>query len=256
MNGAFYIGAVGLDAQQRALEVFANNVANINTTAFKRSSVHFSELVSSSRDINGRAAVQFDSSHLQGATMAGAPIVWSQGALQQTGQAWDVAIKGEGFMELAGPSGRTLLWRGGTLKVNSDGYLATSDGIPLKNMISIPQGVSTIAIGSDGAISAATGTDDGIQQIGQIELMMPDSFDAVAAAGQGYFEADGGGRLISVKPGEEGSGLMAQGALEASNVQLADEMTSILLAQRAFGANAQIVQAGDNLMSIVNQLRR
>jgi flagellar basal-body rod protein FlgG len=256
MNGAFYIGAVGLDAQQRALEVFANNIANINTTAFKRSNVHFSELVSPLRNADGLAVNQLDSAPLQGVTMAGAPVNWAPGAIQQTGQVWDVAVRGDGFMELAGPSGKTLLWRGGTLKVNGDGYLATSDGIPLKSMISIPVGVNGVTIGNDGTVSAVTGSDGAVQQIGQIDLMMPSSTDVLTDSGQGYFETGNLGQLMAVKPGEEGSGMLLQGALESSNVQLADEMANVLLAQRAFGANAQMVQAGDQLMLIVNQLRR
>jgi flagellar basal-body rod protein FlgG len=255
MNGAFYIGAIGLDAQQRALEVFANNVANVNSSAFKRSAVHFSELVSPVRNMEDQTIGQAGPSGLQGVTVAGTPIIWSQGALQQTGHAWDIAINGDGFFELAGPSGRTLLWRGGTLKVNSEGYLASSDGVPLKSMISVPQGTTTIAIGNDGVVSANPGSGN-VEQIGQIDLVTVKSPDGLVNTGDGYFEANAESQLMTVKPGEEGSGLLMQGALESSNVQLADEMTSILLAQRAFGANAQIVQAGDQLMSIVNQLRR
>jgi len=256
MNGAFYIGAIGLDAQQRALEVVANNIANINTTAFKRSTARFSELVAPLRDSNDVVLSQIGTSHLQGVTLNHASIVWSQGALQQTGQPLDLAINGDGFIELMGPSGRSLLWRGGTLKVNSDGYLATGDGMPLRAMISVPQGVTSIAISNDGTVSAQTGDDNAAQQIGQIELAMIKSPDSLIDTGNGYFEAGIESQLATVKPGDDGSGVFAQGSLETSNAQLTDEMTSILLAQRAFGANAQVVQAGDQLMSMVNQLRR
>jgi flagellar basal-body rod protein FlgG len=255
MNGAFYIGAIGLDAQQRALEVLANNVANVNSTAFKRSTVQFAELVSPLHNADDVAIAQMGPDHLQGVAVAGTPVIWSQGALQQTGHAWDVAINGDGFFELAGPAGRTLLWRGGTLKVNGDGYLATSDGVPLKSLISIPQGASAITIGNDGIVSATT---DGAkaEQIGQIDLITVKTPDRLVDTGDGYFEASNDSQLTTVKPGEEGSGFLMQGTLESSNVQLTDEMANVLLAQRAFGANAQIVQAGDQLMSIVNQLRR
>jgi flagellar basal-body rod protein FlgG len=156
---------------------------------------------------------------------------------------------------MAGPSGQTLLWRGGTLEVNSDGLLAASDGTPLKAMISVPQGTGPLTIGSDGSVSGSVngGT---AQQIGQIDLVTAKAPDTLVATGNGYYEASNDSQLTTVKPGEEGSGVLTQGSLESSNVQLTDEMTSVLLAQRAFGANAEVVQAGDQLMSIVNQLRR
>jgi len=256
MNGAFYIGAVGLDAQQRALEVIANNVANINTTAFKRSAVRFSELAAPLRDGDDLAISRTGPATLQGVALSGTPLVWTQGALQQTGQQFDLAINGDGFIELAGPSGHSLLWRGGTLKINGDGLVATADGTPLRAMIAVPQGTGTLTIGNDGKVSAITGGDSTAQQIGQIDLVTAKSPDALADTGNGYFEADDESQLATVSPGEEGSGVLVQGSLESSNSQLADEMTNVLLAQRAFGANAQVVQAGDQIMSIVNQLRR
>jgi flagellar basal-body rod protein FlgG len=255
MNGAFYIGAVGLDAQQRALDVVANNIANINTTGFKRSAVRFSELVAPVRDgADLPLAMRDRADGMAGATMAATPHVWTQGDLRQTGAQLDLAIKGDGFIEMMGPAGRTLLWRGGTLKVNEDGYLAAADGTALRAMISVPQGAGTIAIAADGTVSATV--DGASQQLGQIDLVMAKSPDDLADAGNGYYEAADEASVTSVKPGDEGSGMLVQGSLEGSNTQLADEMTQLLLTQRAFAANAQIVQAGDQLMSIVNTLRR
>lgn len=256
MNGAFYIGAIGLDAQQRALEVVANNVANINTAAFKRSAVQFSDLVSSIRDRDDLLVNQTGTSHLQGVTLSRTSTVWSQGPLQQTNNPLDLAINGEGLIEVVGPLGRPLLWRGGSLKLNGDGYLATVDGLPLRAMISVPHDATKITIGGDGAVSATSGADDTVQQIGQIDLAIVKSPEALIDTGNGYFEAESEGLLSAVGPGDEGAGLLVQGALEGSNTQLVDEMSSLLLMQRAFGANAQLVQAGDQLMSVVNQLRR
>lgn len=255
MNGAFYIGAIGLDAQQRALDVIANNIANVNTNGFKRSAVHFSELVSPLRNPDDAAVAQQGPAYLQGATMSSSPVVWTQGVMQQTGQSLNLAINGDGFIELAGPSGQTLLWRGGALEVNTDGYLAAADGTALKAMISVPQGASALTIGSDGSVSTSM-NGGAAQSIGQIDLVTVKAPETLVAAGSGYYEANNDSQLTSVKPGEEGSGVLAQGSLESSNVQLTDEMTNVLLAQRAFGANAEVVQAGDQLMSLVNQLRR
>lgn len=256
MNGAFYIGAVGLDVQQRALEVVANNVANINTVAFKRSAVRFSEIAAPVRDGGGLATPATGPDSFQGVALDGVPMVWTQGALQHTGQQFDVAINGDGFIELTGPSGHSVLWRGGSLKINSEGLLAAADGTPLRGMIAVPQGAGTLTIGSDGKVSAMSDGDTVARQIGQIDLVTVKSPEALADVGNGYYELDDESQLATVSPGEGGSGVLVQGSLEASNSQLADEMANVLLAQRAFGANAQVVQAGDQLMSIVNQLRR
>lgn len=257
MNGAFYVGAVGLDAQQRALEIVANNIANINTAGFKRSAVRFSELVAPVRDETDMAVASPDrAANLSGVMLGATPHVWTQGDLKQTGQSLDLAIDGNGFIELLGPSGHSLLWRGGTLKVNDDGYLATADGTALRAMISVPQGASALNIGRDGVVTALVNGQSQPQQIGQIDLVMVKDTDTLADAGSGTYEATDAAEISSVQPGEEGAGSLVQGSIEGSNVQLSDEMVSLLLTQRAFAANAQLVQAGDQLMSIVNGLRR
>lgn len=252
MNGAFYIGAVGLDAQQRALEIIANNVANISTTGFKRAAVQFSELASAPRDADDLPLSLTDAS---GVALTGTPRIFSQGALQATGNSFDLAIDGEGFVELAGAAGRSLLWRGGTLKVNGDGLLSAPDGTPLKAMITVPSDTGALAIGRDGAVSVTDGN-GASQQIGQIDLVLAKTPDTLIETGSGYYEVADEAQLVSVRPGDEGSGGLVQGALESSNVSLADEMTNLLLTQRAFGASAQVVQAGDQLMQIINSLRR
>jgi flagellar basal-body rod protein FlgG len=257
MNGAFYIGAVSLDAQQRALEVVANNIANINTAGFKRSAVQFSELVAPARDAGGDPVAAADNAtNLAGVMVGGTPHVWTQGDLKQTGQQLDLAISGDGFLELMGAGGQSLLWRGGTMKVNEDGYLAAADGTPLRAMISVPQGASSLAISSDGVVSALVSGQTQSQQVGQLELVMAKDPNSLIDMGNGYYQASDAGETYAAKPGQDGGGTLVQGSLESSNVQLADEMTNLLLVQRAYAANAQVVQAGDQLMSIVNDLRR
>jgi flagellar basal-body rod protein FlgG len=257
MNGAFYIGAAGLDAHGRALEVIANNIANINTIAFKRSAIRFSELVAPVRgDTDLPVALPNRAASLSGVTVSGTPHVWTQGELTQTGQQFDLAIEGAGFVELMGPSGHSLLWRGGTLKVNEDGYLATADGTPLRAMISVPLGTSSLAIGRDGVVSAMVAGETESQRLGELEIAMVKDSGSLVDVGNGYYEAADAAGTYAVQPGEEGGPSLVQGSLESANVQLSEEMTNLLLIQRAFAASAQIVQAGDQLMSIVNGLRR
>lgn len=257
MNGAFYIGATGLDAQQRALEVVANNISNLNTPAFRRSSVRFSELVATSRDAADMPLAGADrSGSLSGVEVASTAHIWSTGEVRQTGGAMDVAIQGDGFIEMMGPAGQVLLSRGGTLRVNDDGYLAGSDGTPLRAMISVPQGASQIAIGSDGVVSAMIAGDAAPREIGRIDLAVARNPDALVDHGGGYFEIGDDSDVVSARPGDDGTGLLVQGALEQGNVNLSNEMVTLMLVQRAYAANAQVVQAGDQIMSIVNGLRR
>jgi flagellar basal-body rod protein FlgG len=257
MNGAFYIGATGLDAQQRALDVIANNIANINTPAFKRSAYRFSELVATQRDDAQRPQVQIDQiAALAGVSADATHRVWTQGDLKQTGAQLDVAIDGDGFFEVLGPDGQIRLWRGGTLKVNEDGLLATSDGAVLRSMITVPRGASALSIANDGEITTVTDTTTGPERIGQLDIVTVEDKAGLAAMGNGYYESADATGIQSVAPGQDGSGTIVQGALEGSNVELSDQMVTLLLLQRAYAANAQVVQAGDQLMSVVNNLRR
>jgi len=258
MNGAFYIGATGLDAQQRALEVTANNIANINTPAFKRSVVRFASLVTPALDsVDALTEVRGSRSEaLGGVSLVNAARIWATGEMHLTGNNMDVAIDGNGFLELLGPNGRTFLWRGGTLKMNADGYLATADGTVLKSMISVPVGSSEIAIDREGMVAVRIAGEPEVRQLGQIELVMVKDSEAIAEIGGGYFEVSDPSAVVSVLPGEEGGGQIMQGAVEMANVQLSDEMVTLLLLQRSYAASAQVVQAGDQLMSIVNGLRR
>lgn len=256
MNGVFYIGATGLRTQEEALNVVANNVANVNTLGFKRSEASFTELVTAPADDDAlRPIDQNGVSRLGGARVDGSRKVFSQGELRQTGKPLDIAINGEGFIELMGPGGKTLLWRGGTLKVNAEGLLTGPNDLPLKAMISVPTDATSMAIGADGRISA-TMADGQTTSLGQIELVMPKDMAALSPLdGELYSVADET-QVTPTAPGEEGSGLLVQGSLETSNVQLSDEMVLLLLMQRAYAANAQVVQAGDQLMAIANGLKR
>jgi len=257
MNGAFYIGAAGLDAQQRALDVISNNIANINTTGFKRSAVRFQDLVVPVDNVSARDAVSGASTaNGLGSAAHSASHIWTQGDLRQTGQALDIAIDGDGFIEMMGPAGETLLWRGGTLKVNADGYLAASDGTLLHAMISVPQDATAVTIGRDGSVSASVEGGADPEEIGRIDLVMVKDKDSLGDAGGGYYRTDDAANIYTVEAGQEASGALVQGALESANVQLSDEMVSLLLMQRAYAANAQVVQAGDQLMGILNSLRR
>lgn len=253
MNGIFYIGATGLQAQQRAVEVVAHNVANLNTPAFKRSAVSFAELLATN-DVPGRPHTTTDTA--AGVAAASVP-VFTAGELRATDNPMDLALHGEGFVELSAADGQALLWRGGTLHVGADGYLAAPGGQPLKAMIAVPADASHLTISPSGDITAVLPGQTEAQPIGQIDLVIPQDTRALEAIGEGLYQMpDDGTALTRSRAGEDTATVFAQGFSEASNVQLSDELTSLMLYQRAYAANARLVQVGDELMAIANGLKR
>lgn len=256
MNGVFHIGATGLESQQRALEIVANNIANMNTPAFKQSRAQFSQLMAVEGKQSSGAAAETGRPIFQGVKLTGSTVDFAQGTLSQTGSQMDLAINGAGFIELMGPAGQTLLWRGGALKVNHDGFLAAGNGMPLQAMISVPRDAKAVEIGAGGRVTVTAEGEAEPLEIGRIELvqgMDPASLKAITG---GAFRPAEDAELIRSAPGVEGAGVLAQGYVETSNVDLAKEMVSLMLMQRTYSANAQIVQAGDQLMSIANDLKR
>jgi len=263
VNEAFYISATALSAHQAALDAVSNNIANVNSTAYKRVAVRFSELLTGpdqpASPAAGNAAndpVTTAPVSLGGVEAHADHIVFDQGTLNATGQALDVAVNGDGFFEVLGPSGQMLLWRGGTLEVNSDGYLAANNGMALKQLISVPQNASQVTIGTDGTVTALIGTNTTPTRLGQIGLAQVRDTSTLGNYGSGLYTATDPSSLQASTSGEDGAGTIIQGSLETSNVQLTDEMTSLLLIQRVYGANAQVLQASDELMGIANGLRR
>lgn len=253
MNGAFYIGATGLQAQQRALDIVANNITNMNTAGFKRSEVRFSELVGPPRPDDAPTSGAMLAA-LLGVSADGTAKVFAPGELKETGSPLDVAIAGEGFIELLGPAGETILWRGGTLKVNEDGFLAAANGLPLKAMISVPAEATALSIDRAGEVRAATAGAAEPEALGRIELVRVTDADALTSLDGGLYRVASEANLAAID--EEGAASLVQGSVELSNVELTDEMVSLMMMQRAYAASAQLVQAGDQLMAIANGLKR
>lgn len=255
MNGAFEIAGIGMESQQKALDVIANNIANINTPAFRRSDVRFSEIVASqSQDDTPRADLAAPP-YAAGVRTEALLALNEQGPIEATGRPLDIAIQGEGFIELMGPQGQSLLWRGGTLSVNEDGLLSAGDYV-LKDLIAVPPGARELSIGRDGAVSARRDGEESATSIGAITLVRVDDAAALERMDGGLYRPLDQNAVQAGRPGEDGAGELIQGALEHSNVDLNAEMVRLLIVQRAYAANAQILQAADQLMAIANNLRR
>jgi flagellar basal-body rod protein FlgG len=254
MNGVFQIGATGLHAQDRALNIVANNITNMNTPGFKRAEVRFSELVGTPT-ADGTAAAPGESLAMFGVSAPGTQRLFSAGEMRPTGNPLDLAIQGDGFIELAGPEGQTLLWRGGTLHINEDGFLAGPNGLPLKAMVSVPEGATNISIDSSGEVKAIAPGATEATSIGHIDLVTVRNMEGLTDVEGGLYRAASESDLVSADAGNA-SGAFVQGSVELSNVELTDEMVQLMMMQRAYAASAQVVQAGDQLAAIANGLRR
>lgn len=256
MSGAFHIGAIGLDAQQRALDTIAGNITNVNTPGFRRSAVRFSELMASPVD-NSVVRADLGSSLASSAGVRSDPyfLLNEQGRLEATGRPMDLAIQGPGFIELMGPNGQTMLWRGGTLAIGEDGQLVAAGGPPLRAAITVPADSAGIEIGADGVVRARMANDERVE-IGQIRLVRLDDPSLVERMDGGFYRLAESASLDDAQPGEDGLGGLVQGSVEQSTVELSNEMVQMMIVQRAYAANAQIIQAADQLMALANGLRR
>lgn len=260
MSGALEIAAVGLRAQQRALETIAGNISNVNTPAFKRSDLRFSELVSapfagSLASDEGRVAAS-GFAPVAGVGQWSRPMIGQQGKLETTGNDRDIAIDGAGFIELMGPGGRTMLWRGGTLQVLDDGLLATPSGMTLKAAISVPQDATGLKVDRNGTVHALFGDNREATEIGRIELVKLQEDAAVERLDGGIYAIGDDADLVAGDAGEDGLGYLVQGSIERSNVDLNEEIVGLLVTQRAYAANAQVVRAADEFLGLANGLRR
>lgn len=265
MNDALHIAATGMQAQQLGLNTIANNLANANTTGFKKARVSFTDLM-----VREAAAVQpkADTEGAQGPLavvpqlgsgvgVAGVPKVFEPGALKPTGSALDVAVMGDGFLEVSLPDGARAFTRSGSLKVNADGLLVSEGGNVLRPGMTVPANATAIVIDKQGRVQVTVPDRTGAIELGQLELVRFANPSGLLAQGDNLYRAsDASGEPMTAKPGEDGMGTVAQGYLESSNVSMVDEMVSLVMAQRAYAANVKVVQAADEMLSLVNGLRR
>ena len=260
MHDALYIGATGMQAQQAQVDAIANNLANVNTPGFKRARVSFSDLVVGGQAPDPRAApeqgmgAQAVAAGVQART---ATRVFSSGELKNTGNPMDVAVQGEGFLEVALPEGARGYVRGGTLKVNTDGLLATQAGHPLKPNIFVPENAEALLLSPTGRLQARLPGQATPVELGQLEVVrFPHPQGLVSEGANTYRATDAAGDPAVARPGEEGMGRLAQGFLESSNVRLVEEMVDLMVAQRAYEASVKVVQAADEMLGMINGLRR
>lgn len=262
MFDALYIGATGMQAQQAHVDAIANNLANVNTAGFKKTRVGFSDLVVSGVIAGQRAGAAENGAFANGSVGVGVQAlspgkVFAGGDLKKTESPLDLAILGEGFLELAMPDGSHAYARGGTLKVNADGLLATQAGVPLKPNLAVPDNAEGIVVSSTGRVQVRLPGQSAPADLGQLELVrFPNAQGLLAQGGNVYRATEASGEAIAARAGEDGTGTLAQGFLEGSNVKLVEEMVDLMVAQRAYEASVKVVQASDEMLGLINGLRR
>jgi flagellar basal-body rod protein FlgG len=258
---ALYTAASGMNAQQANIDNVAHNLANVNTTGFKKGRMEFEDLVyqqikapGAATSTEGQSPVGLDAG--LGSRVVATARNFSTGNLRSTSAPLDLAIEGQGFFQVSLPGGETGYTRAGTLKVNQDGQIVTNEGYPLEPNITIPQGTTTLTISKDGIVSA-TQQGQPTQQIGTIELANFQNTAGLEPRGGNVFAmSDASGDPITGVPGSDGLGTIAQGFLEDSNVSVVEEMVNMILGQRAYEASSKVIRAADEMMQQVNSLAR
>lgn len=261
-----YTAATGMEALETKLDVIANNMANISTTGFKKDRANFEDVfyrqyrLPGAQDGDGTRTATGVEVGL-GTRVSSTQSNFKQGAFQTTNNPLDFAIEGDGFFKVQGPGGASSYYtRAGNFNLNADGEIvlgSASNGYRLDPTFTVPSEATGIVVSSDGTISYSTQGSDTLTQLGQIQLSKFVNPDGMLKLGENLYQAtDASGPETQGNPGATGFGNIRQGFLEASNVEPVNELIDLITTQRAFELNSQVVQAGDQIMQIVANLRR
>ncbi len=260
MFRSLHVAATGMTAQETKLDTIANNLANANTTGFKRQDADFEDLLYQNlRAPTANAAGGAAPSGAQvgsGARIVSTSRAFAQGPIQQTGNPLDLAIEGNGFLAVSRREGETAFTRAGALKVDAQGRLVTSDGLAVEPPISVPADTTQIAISADGIVTATQPGQRQPTQVGQLQLVNFPNPNGLNGLGHNLYEATASsGEPATGAPGADGRGTFLQGALEGSNVEVVAEMIALVRTQRAYEINSKVVTAADEMMRNATQLR-
>lgn len=258
MDASMWVAKTGLDAQQTRLNVISNNLANVNTTGFKRDRAMFEDLLYQNiRQAGGQTSLttQAPTGLMQGTgtRIIATEKIHAQGNMINTQNALDIAINGEGFFQITQADGTTAYSRDGSFKLSSTGQLVTSTGQPLAPAIVIPANASSITIGEDGIVSVELFAGGGAQQLGQIQtarFINPPGLTPLG--GNLYKETVASGAPQLLNPGTQAAGTLRQGMLESSNVNVVEEMVNMIETQRAYEINSKAISAADGMLKFLN----
>lgn len=262
MMKALFTSATGMQAHSTVVDTTANNLANVDTTGFKRSQVEFQDLLyqtvraPGTQGANGLeipTGIQIGS----GVRTSGISKIFSAGAIENTGNQNDVSIQGQGFFQVAMPNGDFRYTRDGSFRQNSAGQLVTADGFLLQPPISIPPDAQEVTIGTDGTVSVVTASTPTATIVGNLSLTRFPNPGGLSSEGRNLFaETSASGAAAQGTPGENGLGTLQQGFLERSNVQVVTELIRLITAQRAFEASQRAVLTSDQMLQTTNAMVR
>ena len=258
-TAALHVARTGLDAQQERMRVIANNIANVNTTGFKSDRANFETLAYQYITQPGATSAGDDkytggSSLGSGVKLTGTSRSDTQGSLNQTGNALDLAIQGNGFFQIQQPDGTTAYTRDGNFSITAEGQIVTDDGHALIPNIQVPSGATNITIGADGTVSATTAGATDPVQLGKIQLASFTNPAGLKAVGDNLLtETTASGAPQQGDPGIDGRGSIEQGSLEASNVNVVEELVDMIETQRAYEVNSKMIKATDEMLQFANQ---
>ena len=250
-----------MQAQQLNLNVISNNIANVNTTGYKKNKIEFQDLLyQNPRQAGGQTGkaenvIPTGVEMGNGTKVVSTAKIFTQGQLTQTSEKMDVAIDGVGFFKLKKPDGTEAYTRDGAFKVGPDGQITTADALPLAAGLQIDPEVTNVFISPTGEVSVETA--DGSQIIGQLELVrFPNPAGLKAQGGNLFIETEASGAPEIGAPGENGFGVLHSRDTEMSNVNVVEEMVNMIIAQRAYEINSKSIQTSDDMLARVNQLKR
>jgi flagellar basal-body rod protein FlgG len=257
---ALAIAATGMNAQQQNIEVLSNNIANINTTAFKRSRAEFTDLLYQADRLQGvsnrgrDATIPEGSQTGLGVRLAAIRSLQTQGSLTQTGNQLDLALQGRGWFQIVGPDSETVYTRAGSFSTNANGQLVTGDGYLVTPTIVVPNNSTAITVNQSGIVSATIGGQTTPQQLGQLTIANFANESGLEALGGNLFRQTvaSGAPVVGV-PGDPGFGTISQYYLESSNVDPVKELVNLISAQRAFELSSKVIQAVDEMEGTVSK---
>ncbi|RJG05939.1 flagellar basal-body rod protein FlgG [Noviherbaspirillum cavernae] len=260
MIRSLWISKTGLDAQQTQMDVISNNLANVSTTGFKRSRAVFEDLLYQTLRQPGAQSSQ--QTQLPSGLQVGTGVrpvaterIFTQGNLQQTGNAKDVAINGQGFFQVLLPDGNTAYTRDGSFQVDSQGQLVTSSGFVVQPAITIPANAQSLTVARDGVVSITQAGVAAPVQIGSLQLVTFINPAGLESKGENLYVETGASGTPNVNtPGTNGAGLLMQNYVETSNVNVVEEMVNMIQTQRAYEINSKAITTSDQMLQKLSQL--
>ncbi len=258
MIRSLWIAKTGLNAEQTRMDVIANNIANVNTTGYKRERAVFADLLY--QNLRQAGAQSSQQTQLPSGLELGTGVrtvsterLFSEGNLTQTSNPLDVAINGRGFLQVLLPNGNLAYTRAGDLQINNQGQFVTSEGYPIQPAVTIPQGATSVTIAPDGTVSVTLPGQSQAQQIGNLQLATFINPAGLQAVGDNqYVQTTASGPPTTGQPGVNGVGTLRQGFLETSNVNVVQDLVEMIATQRAYEVNSKMVQASNQMMSYAN----